>query len=62
VKVSYVHGSLNTVRYSVEAFGDLSRATDPNMSLQFYVANQPTPAIHTQVWQQTRSGWLARQQ
>jgi hypothetical protein len=62
VKLSFVHGTLNTVRYSVEAFGDLSRATDPNMSLQFYVANQPTPAIHTQVWEQTRAGWLARQQ
>jgi hypothetical protein len=54
VKLQNVHGSL---KYTVEAFGDLSRATDPNMSVQFYVANQPTPAIHTQTWQKTSNGW-----
>jgi len=54
VKLQNVHGSL---KYTVQAFGDLSRATDANMSLQFYVANQPTPAIHTQTWQKTANGW-----
>jgi hypothetical protein len=38
----------------------MSRATDANMSVQFYVANQPTPAIHTQVWQKTSNGDPAR--
>jgi hypothetical protein len=54
VKLQNVHGFL---KYTVEAFGDLSRATDANMSIQFYVANQPTPAIHTQAWQKTANGW-----
>jgi hypothetical protein len=35
----------------------MSRATDANMSVQFYVANQATPAIHTQAWQKTSNGW-----
>src|SRR5262249_57554586 len=54
VKLQSVQGSL---KYTVEAYADLSRATDPNISIQFYVPNQPTPAIHTQAWQRTSNGW-----
>ena len=59
VKLQNVHG---TLKYTVEAYGDLSRATDPNMSIQFYVANQQTPAIHTQAWQKTSNGWTCHSQ
>ena len=45
--------------YKVQAYGDLSAATDANMSLQFYIAAQPTPAIHTESWQRTGYGWKA---
>ena len=45
--------------YVVQAYGDMSAATDPEMSLQFYVGNQPTPAIHTERWTRSRDGWVA---
>jgi len=45
--------------YRVESYGDISRATDPVMSLQYYIGNQPTSAIHTETWKRTRSGWAA---
>jgi len=45
--------------YRVEAYGDMSRATDPVMSLQYYIGNQPTSAIHTETWRRTRSGWAS---
>jgi len=43
--------------YRVQAFGDLSGAADPNMALQFYIAGQPTPAIHNDVWIRRPYGW-----
>ena len=46
--------------YRIEAYGDLSRATDPVMSLQFYIANLPTPTIHSEAWKRTSWGWVAR--
>jgi hypothetical protein len=45
--------------YRVQAFGDISGATDPQMELQFYVGNQPTPALHSEVWTRTSRGWRA---
>ena len=45
-------------RYTVQAYGDMSGATDPWMALQFYIGNQPTPAIHAQTWTRTNQGWL----
>jgi len=48
-----------TYGYRVEAYGDMSGATDALMSLQFYIANQPTPTIHTELWKRTAAGWVA---
>jgi hypothetical protein len=45
--------------YKVEAYGDMSAATDPNMAIQFYVGNQATPAIHAEAWKRTGAGWKA---
>ena len=45
--------------YKVDAYGDMSQATDALMSLQFYVGNQPTSAIHTETWKRTRNGWAS---
>ncbi len=45
--------------YRILAYGDLSKATDPLMNLQFYVGAEPTPGIHGESWQRTKSGWRA---
>jgi hypothetical protein len=45
--------------YRMQAYGDLSAATSPEMSLQFYVGNQSSPAIHTEVWSKRNFGWRA---
>jgi hypothetical protein len=45
--------------YRVEAYGNMSLATDPHMAIQFYVGNQPTSAIHTEMWERTKTGWKA---
>ena len=37
----------------------MSGATDALMSLQFCIANQPTPTIHTELWKRTAAGWVA---
>lgn len=46
-------------RYTLEAYGDMSRATDKNMSIQLYLGSQPTPAIHNETWTQKAWGWRA---
>ena len=46
--------------YRIEAYGDMSAATDALMWLQFYIGNQPTPAIHSGLWTRTKSGWVVR--
>jgi hypothetical protein len=51
------HGGLS-YGYRLEAYGDISRATDPHMSLQFY-AGQPTAFVHSELWTRTASGWRA---
>src|SRR5581483_4048560 len=43
--------------YKVQAYGDMSKATDAEMSLQFYLANQVTPAIHHETWIRQKTGW-----
>jgi hypothetical protein len=45
--------------YKVEAYGDMSKANDPNMSIQFYVGNQSTAAIHREAWKKIPGGWKA---
>ena len=45
--------------YKIIAYGDLSAATTPNMSLQFYI-NQPARAfIHDKPWIRKSWGWKA---
>jgi len=46
--------------YRIEAYGDMSAATDAHMDLQFYIGNRPTPAIHTGAWTRTKFGWVVR--
>jgi hypothetical protein len=46
--------------YKVEAYGDCSAATDPDMAIQFYIGNQLTPAIHREMWKRTGTGWKAQ--
>ena len=46
--------------YKVEAYGDMSAATDANMDLQFYIGHRPTPAIHTGAWTKTKFGRVVR--
>jgi len=46
--------------YRVEAYGDMSAATDPLMDLQFYIGNRPTPGIHSGAWTRTKFGWVVR--
>lgn len=43
--------------YRVEAYGDMSKATDAQMSIQFYIGSQSTPAIHKETWTRTKWGW-----
>jgi hypothetical protein len=38
----------------------MSKATQADMAIQFYVGNQPTSAIHSETWKQTKKGWVAR--
>ena len=45
--------------YSLEAYGNMSAATDPNMAIQFYMGHLRTPAIHSEAWTRTKSGWRA---
>jgi hypothetical protein len=46
--------------YRVQAYGDISGAKNPDMSIQFYVGGQPTSAIHSESWQKRSYGWRAR--
>jgi hypothetical protein len=45
--------------YKVQAYGDLSAATDPNMTIQFYLGNPTRTYSHSEVWKQTATGWKA---
>jgi hypothetical protein len=45
--------------YRVEAYGNMSAATDADMAIQFYVGNQPTSAIHSETWKRVKKGWTA---
>jgi len=57
VKITHNRASYG---YRVEAYGDMSAATDAAMSLQFYIGNQPTSAIHRGLWTRTSNGWVVR--
>jgi len=46
--------------YRIEAYGDMSAATDSNMALQFYIGNRPTPGIYNGAWTRTPFGWIIR--
>ena len=46
--------------YKVEAYGDMSAATDPQMALQFYIGKRPTPGIHNGARTRTKFGWVVR--
>src|SRR5262249_42960823 len=48
---------LTEYRYTIQAYGDLSAATDPLMSIQFYLGDQPTPAFLTATWTPKKFGW-----
>ena len=45
--------------YKVLAFGDLSAATDPNMTIQFYLGAPARAYSHSEPWKRTSSGWKA---
>jgi hypothetical protein len=59
IRKARIRISRGTYRYWVEAYGDMSRAIDPIMSIQVYLPNQPTPTIHTEMWLRMRYGWKA---
>jgi len=48
-----------TYSYWVEAYGDMSAAVDPNMSIQVYLGNPTATAIHSEEWSRMRYGWKA---
>lgn len=48
-----------TYSYWVEAYGDMSAATDPNMAIQVYLGTPMTTAIHSEAWVRTGYGWKA---
>jgi len=45
--------------FKVLAYGDLSAATDPYMSIQFYLGTTPKAYIHSEPWTPTKTGWKA---
>jgi hypothetical protein len=45
--------------YKVQAYGDLSAATDPNMTIQFYLGNPTRTYSHSEPWKRTAKGWKA---
>ena len=59
VEIRTSHSS-PSYRYRVEAYGDMSAASDASMSIQFYIGNEPTPAIHYGPWTRTKFGWVIR--
>lgn len=44
--------------YTIEAYGDLSAAIEPQMALQFYVGDQSV-FVMSGLWTQTSRGWRA---
>lgn len=45
--------------YKVLAYGDLSAATDPDMTIQFYLGNPSKTYSHSEPWKHTKAGWKA---
>jgi len=52
--------------FSFTSYGDLSRATDANMRLQFYIGDDPNAAADGRIfitlntpWTKTSTGWRA---
>jgi hypothetical protein len=45
--------------FKVQAYGDLSAATDANMSIQFYLGTTPKAYVHSEPWTRTKTGWKA---
>jgi hypothetical protein len=45
--------------YKVQAYGDMSAATDPDMSIQFYIGTPPETYIHSELWTRNATGWKA---
>jgi hypothetical protein len=45
--------------YKVRAYGDMSAATDADMSIQFYLGNPPEAYIHSELWTRNAAGWKA---
>jgi len=45
--------------YKVVAYGDLSAATDPDMTIQFYLGNPTRIYSHSEAWTRTATGWKA---
>lgn len=43
--------------FKVQAYGDLSKATDPDMTLHFYIGDDNWS--HTEPWKAVRGGWKA---
>jgi len=45
--------------YKVQAYRDLSAATDANMTIQFYLDNPTRTYSHSELWKKTATGWKA---
>jgi hypothetical protein len=45
--------------YRVEAYGDMSAATNPNMSIQLYIGSPSQSFVHKEPWTQRSWGWKA---
>ena len=43
--------------YKVQAYGDFSAATDPDMSIQFFIGSRTF--VHSEPWKRTSTGWKA---
>ena len=56
-RVLILVGNDGNLRYKVEGFGDMSTATDPEMTLQFYVGDEVF--VFPATWRRTPSGWIA---
>jgi hypothetical protein len=55
-RVRLLAGSRGWVYYWITAYGDLSAATTPDMTLQFYLGDEPF--ILKGQWRQTPRGWI----
>ena len=56
-RVLILVGNGGNLRYKIEGFGDMSTATDPEMTLQFYVGDEVF--VFPATWRRTPSGWIA---